>query len=73
MGLTSPHLEAFAVARGSAKNIFEVIDRQPVIDPLGEAGLKMSDLKGKIEFRDIHFEYPSRRDVKVSLTWFLFI
>lgn len=69
MGLTSPHLEAFAVARGSATAIFKIVDTTAKIDPLGEHGLKLESLKGNVEFKDIHFEYPSRKDVKVRC-WF---
>ncbi|XP_015603415.1 multidrug resistance protein homolog 49 isoform X2 [Cephus cinctus] len=65
MGLTSPHLEAFAVARGSAAAIFQVLDRVPTIDSLSKEGLKLKTVNGDIEFKDVHFSYPARKDVKV--------
>lgn len=65
MGLTSPHLEAFAVARGSAAAIFQVLDRVPTIDSLSTEGTKLKSVNGEIEFRDVHFRYPARKDVKV--------
>lgn len=67
MGLTSPHLEAFAAARGSATNIFKLLDRRSNIDSLDDRGIKTKRLNGKIEFRDVHFEYPARKDVKVCM------
>ncbi|XP_043481652.1 multidrug resistance protein homolog 49-like isoform X1 [Leptopilina heterotoma] len=65
MGLTSPHLEAFAVARGSAAAIFQVLDRVPTIDSLSKEGQKLRMVNGEIEFKDVHFRYPARKDVKV--------
>ena len=65
MGLTSPHLEAFAVARGSAAAIFQVLDRVPTIDSLSKDGQKLPSVNGEIEFKNVHFQYPARKDVKV--------
>ncbi|KAH8379789.1 hypothetical protein KR009_007286, partial [Drosophila setifemur] len=63
---TSPFLETFAMARGSASAIFEVIDRASLIDPLSKAGKILNyGLKGKVEFRDVFFRYPAREDVIV--------
>ncbi|KAG5315957.1 MDR49 protein, partial [Acromyrmex insinuator] len=65
MGLTSPHLEAFAMARGSAAAVFNVIDRVPSIDSLSTEGRRLDSVNGEIEFRNIAFRYPARKDVKV--------
>ncbi|KAL2727033.1 multidrug resistance protein 49 isoform X1 [Vespula squamosa] len=65
MGLTSPHLEAFAVARGSAAAVFQVLDRVPSIDSLSKEGQKLKSVSGDIEFKDVHFRYPARRDIQV--------
>lgn len=65
MGLTSPHLEAFAVARGSAAAIFQVLDRVPSIDSLSKDGQRLPSVTGEIEFKNVHFQYPARKDVKV--------
>ncbi|EDW30066.1 GL22524 [Drosophila persimilis] len=63
---TSPFLETFAMARGSAAAIFEVIDRRSLIDPLSKAGKILNyGLKGAVEFRDVFFRYPAREDVIV--------
>lgn len=65
MGLTSPHLEAFAMARGSAAAVFNVIDRVPLIDSLSKEGRRLDSVNGEIEFRNITFRYPARKDVEV--------
>ncbi|XP_068150065.1 multidrug resistance protein homolog 65-like [Drosophila tropicalis] len=63
---TSPFLETFAMARGSASAIYDVIDRVSLIDPLSKAGKILNyGLKGNIEFRDVFFRYPAREDVIV--------
>lgn len=65
MGLTSPHLEAFAVARGSAAAIFQVLDRVPTIDSLSKEGRRLESVNGDIEFSNVVFRYPARKDVQV--------
>lgn len=65
LGFTSPHMEAFATAKGSAKAIYDIINRRPLIDSMGTQGLKPKTIVGDIEFRDVFFDYPARRNVKV--------
>ncbi|XP_053673190.1 multidrug resistance protein homolog 49 isoform X2 [Anopheles nili] len=65
LGLSSPHLEAFSTAKGSAATIFSVIDRKPDIDSLGDAGLRPGVMKGNIRFTNVYFRYPARNDVQV--------
>lgn len=65
LGQTSPYIEAFSMARGSAVKIFEVIETKPDIDISSKSGLKSDFIKGKIEFRNVHFKYPSRNDVTI--------
>lgn len=65
LGLSSPHLEAFSTAKGSASSIFSVIDRIPTIDSMGDSGLKPHSIAGNITFSGVHFRYPARSDVQV--------
>lgn len=67
IGLTTPHLEAFAVARGSAAAIFSVLDRVPDIDSLSKTGKRLPRLRGDIHFKEVHFQYPARLEVKVGI------
>lgn len=63
----TPFLLTFSVARGSAKQIFDVIDRCSKIDPIITNGkaLHLSEVNGEIEFKNIGFNYPSRPDIEV--------
>ncbi|KAL2081432.1 hypothetical protein ACEWY4_023285 [Coilia grayii] len=65
VGMASTCLEAFASGRAAAKNIFDTIDREPEIDCFSEAGHKLEQVKGDIEFHNVDFNYPSRPDVKI--------
>ncbi|NXG48837.1 ABCBB protein, partial [Psilopogon haemacephalus] len=65
LGQASPCLEAFATGRGAATNIFETIDKKPLIDCMSEDGYKLDKVRGEIEFHNVSFHYPSRPDVKI--------
>nr|CAD7426613.1 unnamed protein product [Timema monikensis] len=65
MGLASPHLEAFAVARGAAASVFSIMDRASEIDSFSKAGHMLKAMQGDIEFHGVHFNYPARSEVKV--------
>uniref|UniRef100_A0A8C1VHG9 ATP-binding cassette, sub-family B (MDR/TAP), member 11a n=1 Tax=Cyprinus carpio TaxID=7962 RepID=A0A8C1VHG9_CYPCA len=65
LGQASPCLEAFASGRAAAKSIFDTIDREPEIDCFSEEGHTLDKVKGDIEFHNVHFNYPSRPEVKI--------
>ncbi|XP_046633239.1 ATP-dependent translocase ABCB1-like isoform X2 [Daphnia pulicaria] len=65
IGQAAPYMEAFSVARGAAATIFSIIDRVPPIDSSSNEGLVPDGVDGKISFRDVFFNYPSRPDVKI--------
>lgn len=65
LGLTSPLLEAFATAKGSAFSIFRLIDRVPTIDCLSQKGLRPTNIEGNIKLTNVTFKYPARQDVQV--------
>ncbi|XP_061530021.1 ATP-dependent translocase ABCB1-like isoform X1 [Phycodurus eques] len=65
LGQTSPNLEAFVIAQGAAHQLYTIIDRKPPIDSSSESGFKPDSVNGNIEFKNIHFNYPSRPGVKV--------
>lgn len=65
MGYATPHLEAFSNARSSATSIYEVIDRKSKIDSMSSEGIKVDSISGEIKFENVHFQYPSRKTIKV--------
>jgi ATP-binding cassette subfamily B (MDR/TAP) protein 1 len=64
VGLALPTIGALAESQGAASKLYEVIDREPSID-IRKSGRKIENFKGKIEFRNVSFSYPTRRDVKL--------
>ncbi|KAK7834842.1 hypothetical protein U0070_022813, partial [Myodes glareolus] len=65
IGQASPNIEAFANARGAAYEVFKIIDNKPSIDSFSTDGHKPDNIKGNLEFRNIHFSYPSRKEVQI--------
>ena len=54
-----------AKAKQSAKEIKTLFDRVPAIDSWSQHGERVSDMEGTIEFRDVHFRYPTRPEQPV--------
>ncbi|XP_070643714.1 phosphatidylcholine translocator ABCB4-like isoform X2 [Bos indicus] len=67
IGQAAPCIDAFANARGAANAIFAIIDSDPKIDSFSERGHKPDNIKGNLEFRDVHFSYPARPDVQIII------
>ncbi|XP_048881323.1 ATP-dependent translocase ABCB1 isoform X10 [Brienomyrus brachyistius] len=65
LGRGMPNLESVAKARGAAYEIYKTIDLPRPIDSSSKEGHKPETVKGDIEFKNIHFSYPSRKDVKI--------
>ncbi|XP_073533905.1 ATP-binding cassette sub-family B member 5-like isoform X1 [Phyllobates terribilis] len=65
LGQAFSHLEAFSIARGAAYGIFHVIDERSGIDSFSIEGYRPDIIKGDVEFKNIHFCYPSRPNVQV--------
>ncbi|KAF6200545.1 hypothetical protein GE061_004988 [Apolygus lucorum] len=65
IGPLLPYINSVFTAVGSSDVILDIIDRRPHIDPYSDRGIKPEELKGKIEFRDVHFTYPTRKRVPV--------
>uniref|UniRef100_A0A9J8D2X0 ATP-binding cassette sub-family B member 5 n=1 Tax=Cyprinus carpio carpio TaxID=630221 RepID=A0A9J8D2X0_CYPCA len=65
LGQGAPNLESIATARGAAYEVYKTIDMPRPIDSSSKEGHKPDHVKGDIEFKNIHFSYPSRKDVKI--------
>ncbi|CAE7643961.1 ABCB5 [Symbiodinium sp. CCMP2592] len=66
-GMASAMTGDLAKAKVAAHDMFEIIDRQSLIDGLEPAGraLQAGAAIGRIEFQDVRFTYPFRPDVQV--------
>ena len=53
----------FARARGASERVFELLDREPVVDAGG--GDTLDKVIGSVEFDGVGFAYPVRPEVKV--------
>ncbi|PNT78029.1 hypothetical protein BRADI_1g72517v3 [Brachypodium distachyon] len=62
LALSLSYSAQFAQGTAAAGRVFEIIDRAPEIDPYGTAGRALSSVRGRIEFKDVEFAYPSRPD-----------
>ncbi|KAJ3682761.1 hypothetical protein LUZ60_012988 [Juncus effusus] len=51
--------------RKSLVSVFEIIDREPEIDPDDNSGLKPPNVYGSIELRNVDFSYPTRPNLTV--------
>ena len=65
MGQAVPQISVIIGAKVAAGEIFEIIDRKPKLDCSNPSGRTIPDLKGKLEFTNIHFRYPTRPGVKI--------
>lgn len=66
-GIASPFIEAFATAKAAGGKVFHIIDTLPIINMSKNNGEKLDTVKGNIEFKDVRFHYPSRKEVPVSI------
>ncbi|KAI2474291.1 LOW QUALITY PROTEIN: ATP binding cassette (ABC) transporter subfamily B member, partial [Diabrotica virgifera virgifera] len=65
-GIASPYIEAFGISKAAAsKKIFSVIDHKPTINLSKGNGKTLNVLIGNIQFKDVAFRYPSRKDVPI--------
>ncbi|KAG6398751.1 hypothetical protein SASPL_140220 [Salvia splendens] len=60
-----PNVPYITDASAASKRIFEMINRNTDIDVEDENGKILAAVKGQIEFRQVHFSYPSRKDEAV--------
>ncbi|KAF5111685.1 hypothetical protein DV452_004367 [Geotrichum candidum] len=52
-------------ARQAAQSFLQILDIRPEIDSLSTEGQTIENVQGELEFRDVHFRYPTRRNVPV--------
>ncbi|KAI0518593.1 hypothetical protein KFK09_006029 [Dendrobium nobile] len=52
-------------ARGAAASVLEILDRKSKIDASDDSGIKLEELRGNIEFQQVKFSYPARKEVQI--------
>ncbi|KIV84917.1 hypothetical protein PV11_00666 [Exophiala sideris] len=61
----APQFQSFTNAASSASELFSIIDKQTLLDPLNPEGEQPSVCEGQIEIRNLAFAYPSRPSAQV--------
>ncbi|CAH8556760.1 unnamed protein product [Schistosoma intercalatum] len=61
LGSALPNFRYFHVAKASARDIFDIIKRKPLVDKTS-SNKQLDDFSGKITFNNVSFSYPSRRE-----------
>ncbi|KAJ0080013.1 hypothetical protein Patl1_23494 [Pistacia atlantica] len=61
----SRSITAFGPGQAAAYKLFEAIKRKPQIDAYDPTGVKLNDIRGDIELKDVYFSYPARPDEQV--------
>jgi ATP-binding cassette subfamily B (MDR/TAP) protein 1 len=65
LALSLSYYAQFAQGTVAAGRVFEVIDRVPEIDAYDGGGRVLSAVRGRIEFKDVEFMYPSRPEALI--------
>jgi ATP-binding cassette, subfamily B (MDR/TAP), member 1 len=61
----APQIQSFTNAASAASELFTIIDKISLLDPLSDQGKRPSNCRGDIEVRDLDFVYPSRPTAQV--------
>ncbi|XP_078279293.1 ATP-dependent translocase ABCB1-like [Rhinoraja longicauda] len=65
LGQGLANLEGVSKARTAAYEVYDLIAKHRPIDSSSNDGHKLDSIKGNIEFKNIHFNYPTRPDRKI--------
>ncbi|TKW41019.1 hypothetical protein SEVIR_1G286100v4 [Setaria viridis] len=65
LGQAAPNISTFLRARTAAYPIFQMIERSTVNKASSKTGRTLPAVDGHIQFRSVHFSYPSRPDVVI--------
>lgn len=65
IGGVAPAFQSVGKSVGAGKKVFEAIDRIPTLDSASDEGIKLDNVTGHIELKNVKFAYPSRPNVTV--------
>ncbi|KAF7185517.1 ABC multidrug transporter MDR5 [Pseudocercospora fuligena] len=65
ISLVAPQQQAISNAASAASELFLIIDKKSLLDPLSKEGKQPNSCEGHIEVKNLSFCYPQRPDAKV--------
>jgi len=71
IGQLSSLMPDFGKAKAAAASLYAIVDRVPPIDSTSQEGTRPQGVSGVIEFKGVHFHYPTRPDAKILKVYFL--
>ena len=63
--LVAPQLQSITNASSAASELFSIIDKPSLLDPLSPEGMQPTSFTGDIQIRDLRFAYPTRPTAQV--------
>ncbi len=63
--LVAPQLQSITNASSAASELFSIIDKPSLLDPLSPEGMQPTSCTGEIQIRDLRFAYPTRPTAQV--------
>jgi len=58
----APAVKSFAIARAAGAKAFKIIDRKSQITIDNKKGVRLSNIEGNIEFKNVTFAYPLKKE-----------
>ncbi|XP_062514381.1 ATP-dependent translocase ABCB1-like [Corticium candelabrum] len=65
LGQISSFAPDYTKARLAAARVFDLLDLKPSIDTSSTDGIKPDTVDGRVQFRSVHFRFPTRESVRV--------
>ena len=65
LGMATPNIKAITEGRVAGKMAYELIERKPKILIDDPSAMAVGEIKGRIEFKNVTFTYPSRPEQKI--------
>jgi len=65
VGYSFAFVADFNKAMVAAARVFQLLDRQPLIDTNPATGLKLAEVKGNVAIKDAEFSYPTRPSTQI--------
>ena len=60
-----PQIQSITAASSAASELFSIIDKESLLDPLSPEGKQPSSCHGEIEIRNLSFAYPARPQAQI--------